>query len=157
MEMNFTEAFFENENQVWCISRNDNYLYRLDIEKAIVEEIILLSPEEYQNGGYDDILCYDKFFILVPRSAESDIIIVNRENWTKQYIKIPQQNVRVGVDKVDFHKGIIYKDNLFLFGCAYPGIVKVNIQSKIVEVIDDWLVSAQKLFNNMQESSTPKM
>jgi len=142
-----TAKYVEDERSVYCVSNTDTYLYRLDTQRQIMEQIIPLEEEIYIKNAYGSILDYKNYLVFVPQNAER-IVLVERKSFEKEYIDLPQISRHVGKTLFHFFSGIIFRDKLFLFGYAYPGIVKVDLLSKKVEVIDMWLKHKEVSFND---------
>lgn len=138
MNLEIWAAYRENERYTWCITNRDTYLYKLDRTRAVMEQVVPLSDDIYMCHAYNRILPYRSSLILIPANSDN-VVIVDRRNLTKEYIELPEVKYRIGTSTFKFLGGVVHEDSLFLFGYSYPGIVKVDLVSKEVNVIDCWL------------------
>jgi len=136
--MNISSAYCENEKYIWCIVEEDTFLYRLDKEAGVMEEVTSLSDDAYMRTAYRGILPYKEYLVLVPLYADR-VVLFHRKTLEKEYIAIPKADAYIGSFKALFFSGIVYEDEVFLFGYSFPGILKINLLTKKVTVIDHWL------------------
>lgn len=147
MKLVIWAAYRENERYTWCITKKDTYLYKLDRTRAVIEQVVPLSDDIYMYCAYNGILPYRNSLILIPANSDN-VVIVDCRNLTKEYIALPDMKYRIGNSTSKFFGGVVHEDNLFLFGNSYPGIVKVNLISKDVKVIDSWINKSMVTFTN---------
>lgn len=147
MNLAILAAYCENERYIWCIVDSDTYLYKLDRTRCVMEQVVPLSEDIYMQRAYKGILPYRNSLIFIPASAEH-IVIVDCRHFTKEYIELPKMKYQIGKSTNKFLGGVVYEDSLFLFGHSYPGIVKVDLISKEVKVIDFWLNESMIIFTN---------
>jgi len=147
MNMNMVAMCPENDRYLWCISQEDAYLYRIDKEKEVLEELIALTDDIYMQNAFLDMVEYLNWLILIPSKGD-DVVLVNRDTLEKRTIKLPVAESFIGTTGMKFRTGLVHHNNLFMFGCAYPGIVKVNLESREIEVRDSWLLGQDIVFND---------
>lgn len=127
---------FESEENVWCISDIDTCLYRLNLKsKVLDEEIQLLDEVCYMKQAFSNIVTYKEFLVMIPGFAK-EVVIVNRKDRTKERVKIPEPERRIGTCECGFHTGVAYNHYVYIFGANYPRIVKLNMLNKEISVID---------------------
>ena len=75
-----------------------------------------------------DILNYEDCFVFVPCRFDK-VLILDRKDWSKIYVEIPQTDWRIGETSFNFFTGIININSLYLFGFSYPGILKMDLRN----------------------------
>lgn len=153
MEMHIRKAidinayFWEGHNCLWGITWGKAYLYKIDLEERIIDEIMPLLDEPNLFRAFSDILPCGDFIAFIPGCSDS-LVIVDRISKTKEQIPLPEYGKKIGTSGVRFFTGIFFKNCVFMFGYSYPGIVKVDLCKKETVVIDRWLESADVLFTD---------
>lgn len=123
---------------VWFISMDDTYLYKLNLDDGQIDVVLPLLEKVDMEFAFYDMLVYEEFFVFVPCKFDS-ILFLNRNDWSKEYIKIPKTDWRIGKTGLNFFSGIINNDNIYLFGFSYPGILKMNLKTRQFVNIDYWI------------------
>lgn len=118
------------DDKIWFASGNYNGLYCYDITDHKVEWIADF-PEELFNVEqlFFKTRIYKDNLIFIPLDAE-DVHIFNLTS--KQFTKI-------GIPRIPparFTDGRVFGKYLYLFGCRYYGILRVDLESKKIETVD---------------------
>ena len=129
---------YEEKNTIWFVVMEDSFLYKADLTSGYIEEVLPLLEESDKKFAFSDILGYENYFIFVPCDCDH-ILILDRRTWIKERIQIPQTDWKIGETCFNFFTGFINKDHLYLFGFSFPGILKVNLKTKEIDTIDNWV------------------
>ena len=86
MNINIVATYCENDRYIWCVAQEDAYLYRLDKEDGILEQMIPLLDDVYVNSAFINILHYRNWLVFVPSNAKC-IVLVDYISFEKQYIE----------------------------------------------------------------------
>lgn len=133
MKYNWFGTYKDNEENLWMISECQKNIYcRKKGSKEIHKKICPESDKRYINiipNGKELILISDKL---------DNVEIVNKNTLERRYINIPRRNILKVRNGLPFLNGVVYKQYLYLFGHAYPGIVKVDLLTEEVSVVDEW-------------------
>lgn len=140
---------YREGNVLWGITYDDTYLYKIDIKSGFLEQMVLLLPDPYEKNAFTKIIPYENKFIFVPGMTDR-IAIMERSDFSIKYIRIPLKKPMLGMYHMKFFSGIVYNDCLYLFGFAYPGILKYDLNNGDFIIIDDWLNEARscKAYND---------
>lgn len=139
--INISGTYFEGDT-LWFTNLYDAYLYKMNLENGYVQQVVSLLKENDMQMPFYDILVYKDFFVFVPCKS-NHILLLNRMNWSREYIMLPQVTDRIGETQLNFFTGIIYGECLYLFGFSYPGILKLNMLTREFVLIDDWVGKLQ--------------
>ena len=132
-----TKAYYE-DNQIWCTMFYDPYLYKIDLETKELSEVAPILDEDDPLGAHMLILSYEDLFIFI-QSNSNLMVLIDRNTFHKTKYKIPSMiefPSRIGKK---FANGVIFNDNLYIFGFNYKGIVKFNFSNRRFSVINDFL------------------
>lgn len=129
-------VYIEN-NIAWFISINDAYLYKMNLDNGYIEQVIPLLETANMEFAFYDILNYEDCFVFVPCRFDK-VLILDRKDWSKIYVEIPQTDWRIGETSFNFFTGIININSLYLFGFSYPGILKMDLRTKKFENFNHW-------------------
>lgn len=145
------EAFcMDGEDTLWCVSKeNPSGLYKIDLKTAIMDEFALL-PDVSTINAFSNVLIYKDYFVFIPANEDA-IVMFCRGNGTVERIPLPQSQRKIGKSDIKFFTGVIYEDFLFMFGYSYPGIVKMDLEERRIEIIDSWLSESAFILTDEME------
>lgn len=145
-------AYYREENIIWMLNKWDAYLYKLDYNKAVLEQVIALTENPNQEMFFTGILSYKDYFIFTPGRADF-VLALNRHDFSKTYYEVPLQHGEIGskTRKVKFLGGIIEQDCLYMFGNSFPGILKLDFKTGKFLNINKWLREGKLQFNNQED------
>lgn len=130
----FFESCVKIENDIWFSSVNYNGLYRYNLIEKKVERIADFPNENmWLECLHYKVCLYNHFLIFVPHLANNISIFDTVQRSFKQ-IAIPYLGKEFDVDG-KFLEGVVYKDNLYVIGCHYPGILKVDLKTYKIEIV----------------------
>lgn len=136
----------ENNEKIWLTLSNKNAICEIDKNSGKVDVLGSFPNNEL----YEDRLSYsvckvDNLVIFCPL-ASKDIAIYDTKEMKLEFIKIPP------VDKYDiqyredskFFNSFAFERNVYFSGLRYPGIIKLNLDSKQICCIDEWVNRIEK-------------
>lgn len=125
----------EKNNTIYGIDTLWNLLLSIDVES---EKVKILSAVPEWSGGHDfsDILYWNNYLVLIPLLAKKIWIYSLSENsW--EYIDVIDCVTEEGLG--NFAVAHIRNDYLYLIGNCFPGILKVDLNTKsIVKKLDTY-------------------
>lgn len=119
-------------NQAWLISGEDNFLYKIDIEKWEASFVTELNFDAIYlwRGNYIGLVYQNKLICLPDRSDKIEIYDIDSKKL--DYIQMPQNiTKRWGISAY-----ILKQDNLYLFSATERLILKVCMKNGRVEIYD---------------------
>ncbi len=141
-DVDIQAIYRENKNVLWCLSSKDAYLYRIDLQRGMMEEVMPLAADADMPNMFLDILGYGECLVFVP--ACSDFLVLwDRKKRICQRVPLPKAKYEIGNTGIKFFSGMVYGDSLYLFGHSYPGIVKMDLLSHEFEVMDGWVENGE--------------
>lgn len=99
---------------------------------------------------YKDILLWDDWLIFVPCNAP-DIAIYHVDTGKLELLPIPERKPRRKTwcqDGYHFWTGVRKGDRAYLVGQGYPGILCLDLPSKNIEILDDWVNMVERRVHN---------
>jgi len=140
------------KNYLWCLSYESTYLYRLDIRSGILDVVVPLLDETDLRWAFGGILRYKDWLVFLPCVAD-EVVLYHAENNTVKRIPVPQPQFYINdaEQKNKFFSGVIQEDFLYLFGCAYPGILKLDLREEKFSVFSEWINEFQQYRNNWHD------
>lgn len=123
-------------SDIWFSSCDYNGLYRYNLCDKNVERILNFPNEKQkQECLYYEMCKYRNKLIFIPCWA-NHISIFDLESSNLEQIEIPRCYKQNKVYH-DFMEAAVYYDSLYLIGCTYPGIIKVNLEThEIIKVYE---------------------
>lgn len=114
----------------YCFSQNMNALLAI-YKNGNVPQFIGSIPNEFlfQDNLISAIHSWENSLIFIPRKSNSNKLWLYEtvaDIWTS--IDIDFGKIRPHFDKISY--SVIYKENLFLIGCYYNGIIGINLISR---------------------------
>ena len=140
--------YYEEPDTIWCISWEDAYLYKLNLQEGVLEEAAPLLENPDIQHTFNDILPYKDGFIFIPAFYDS-VLILNRQDWTYKKVSIPCKNPKIGTSDFKFFTGVVHKDYVYMFGYSYPGLVRISLKDMSINIIDGWLKSGDLRFSEV--------
>ena len=125
------------------VTFQDTHLYRIDTETGSVDWAGRLLEDEHVQNAFTSVLPYQDDLLILPGMAE-EVILFHKESVSMQRFAIPISERLLGQYPMKFFGGVIYKDSLYVQGFAYPGILKLDLETKKFTIIDEWLEEIQK-------------
>lgn len=143
---------FENcikiQNNIWFSSGDYNGLYRYNLCNKSIERVMEFPNEKKSQGYlYYKVCKYQNKLIFIPCFANA-ISIYDIEDKKLEQIEIPYLGQPHKVHQ-DFMEGTVYQDSLYIIGYAYPGIIKVNLETyeiKKIYEIQEGTVNPESVF-----------
>ena len=132
------------KNDYLCFMRDLNILCLISHKDGTIKVLCFL-PEKEKNRLIDKILCWRNYACLVPMNSDHLYLFDLMKN---DLISIDIPGVQL-VKYFKFFNGCIYNDNLYLVGCYYPGLIKIELLTRKVKKID--------IYNEIIESLDGKM
>ncbi len=139
--------YLEDSKYLWCTCWKDSYLYKIDLEKGIINEVVQLLDNADMPKAFNDILAYKNYFVMIPGCADY-IVFFDQMSHKCEQIALPHMEQKIGTSEFKFFTGKIYGDCLYLFGYSYPAIVKLDLVEKKLTVLKKWLKDKNLIFNN---------
>ena len=129
-------------NRIWCTMFHDPNLYQIDLDSKELKVVTNILDEEDEVHSFIKILTYNDVLIFI-QSTTNLLILMDRNTFHKERYKIPSTNKITPKLSQRFANWITYKDNLYIFGFDYNGIVKFNLKTRQLEIIDDFIKDLQ--------------
>ena len=117
-----SNACYEDDH-IWCTMFHDPNLYQIDLDSKELKVVTNILDEEDEVHSFIKILTYNDVLIFI-QSATNLLILMDRNTFHKEKYKIPSSIEHSARLSQRFANWIIYKDNLYIFGFDYKGIVK---------------------------------
>lgn len=129
--MIIVEDVVNYENELYFAASDLNRLYKLDKSGEIVEIYEDKRERVISKRLYAKVFNYKDEIIFAPHKSDSILIYHPHEKkWDS--IRIVSNNEN---ENGLFQSGTIFEDWLYLLGCQYPAIVKVNLCNYNIEKI----------------------
>ncbi len=128
-------------NTIWASAYDFNGLLKICRDTGKME-LVARFPNEalLQERLFDDVVYVDGKLVFVPMTAKS-ITIYNIEDNTFKLIPIEKNKIggKVFNDKYKFCRAVEKDKNVYLIGCTYAGIIKINLLSYEVVYQTEWI------------------
>ena len=146
------EAFTVVQNTIWGVSSGSNALIKISMDTWTIEYIaeIPVSIDEKTNL-FSNVFGYNNKLIFVPRSAEK-IWTYDIKKQEFSAIELDYHGVLENPMYVKEHKfaqAVVYGENLFLIACAYPAIIKLNLENNEMEYVQEPLLKLDEKRNRV--------
>lgn len=136
----YVSAWIKSETKIYFIPINLNFLIIYDEQKNKTNTFVIEKENFYQNNLYSKCLKYKDKIIFIPAHAKH-FLFFDINTHEMEYINIPKSK-REHPEYGYFSGGIIKNDSLYAVGYMYPGIVKIDLISQAIMVID---INTQKI------------
>ena len=138
------ENLFDDGEQFWFTSMNFNSLWTMDKTTCEIKYMGSFPAEQGEKWRqfYYIVREADRLF-FIPLAADH-IAVYSIEEKKFSTISIPEypdsveQKIKFNPES-KFVGGYIYEHNLYLAPSTYPGILKYNLNTGEMKIIDDWL------------------
>ncbi|MCR5799066.1 MAG: hypothetical protein K6G69_03230 [Lachnospiraceae bacterium] len=115
--------------------QENNILYQLDLNTALVSSITLLQENCCMPNKIGRIVRSGEKLYGMPLVSR-DLTIYDIQTGEIEHIELPQRITdEIDDGKFAFFSGCFYRDYLYMFGYSYRGIIKYNIKNKTIEEI----------------------
>lgn len=132
-EIVFRDAYI-CENKLWFMPDNHNGLYQVNMSEWKLEKIDLFDKENILcENLYSSVIPYQNYLICVPMCAKNIVFYDIHENTMSVY----GDNILKYLD-YKFQRGFIWNNNLVLIPDKYPGLLLMNLNSKKIDIFDNW-------------------
>ena len=129
------------DNNIWFTSLDYNGLYRYNLDEKKTERIGDFTYEPFEQVGLFIKICrYKNNLIFVPQYSKRIYIYIIDIGIFKD-IQIPK--LTENLSGPYFFEAVVFEKYIYMMGAMYPGILKVNLETYEVEVIDWWLKKLQ--------------
>ena len=153
--MNITDMFcrmncygmVEDENDIWFSWATANGVCRIDKVSGKAELLEYFEDYSWNQGNlYHSIQKAGDQIVFVPSLAES---IAVYDVWQKKISYISLQAVdgtgrKETYPGIKFWSSILYGSFVYMFGYSYPAILKLNVETKEVKYLTDWVEKIEK-------------
>jgi CDP-glycerol glycerophosphotransferase (TagB/SpsB family) len=146
----FEDMVIEGDT-MWFPENNFNGLFKMDMITKKIELLCEFSNDNINElRKYGSVSKYRDKMIFAPMGAK-DIAIYNTSNkeLTKCKLKEPKISKKISYNEsLKFFATVNYKNWIFIIGCSYPAIIKVNMDTDEVEYYTDWVKKVEKYISN---------
>lgn len=153
--MNNSNLMFEaiatiNDRIAYASSYQANGLFEVDLENYECTYISLFPKEEISRSRLHSVaILIERKIYFIPSFAKN-ISIYDIDTRTIQQISIPHPIIEryFYKEKFKFINAKLYDNNLWIFPSTYPGILKLNIKTLEMDIIDNWVPEEKYFFRN---------
>lgn len=141
LHIGMTEAMIFIEDEIWTVPVKSNVLIAINVKTGTTRFVAKISDSNKERL-YSDIVRYDDKLYFVPLSA--DMITVFELNTGKVRdieFEFPMEykgKTRY-LEDYKFCKGYVTDGKLYMFGCTYPAILRMDLQDESVKYIKGWV------------------
>ena len=139
--------FIKVNDKYWFAHAKYNALCSVD-ENDEVSDVVVFPGYNYINEDkalFGKILSYSKYIVCVPFAAE-DIAVYDIENRCFNMIRLKNCGIDEEINQAKFNSVLKINNYLYMFGCTYTGIVRLNLDTFDVEY--DFELTNKVLDNN---------
>jgi len=137
--------FIKVNDKYWFAHAKYNALCSVD-ENDEVSDVVVFPGYNYINEDkalFGKILSYSKYIVCVPFAAE-DIAVYDIENRCFNMIRLKNCGIDEEINQAKFNSVLKINNYLYMFGCTYTGIVRLNLDTfdveydfEIIKLIDE--------------------
>lgn len=122
-----------NGNQLYFISSEFNLIYVLNLETNEFQLFDNLPQEKFmQNNLYGNIIYTSGEIFLIPACAENIWIYhIEKKAWNE--VRLDENERKL---QYKFLGAVLYQEYIYMLGHYYPGIMRLNINTKEIERIE---------------------
>lgn len=147
----FKELFYIED----MIKMNENYIflssclkgiYALDSERKSIKRLVEFDAEKTSYRLFSYLLDMGEIILCVPLLAEN-IVLVNKQSNEIEYIKVPtpkKMTSRFYNGGEKFFYAQKYEDKVVFIPAKYPGILILDLSTRTMSIIDDWVEELEK-------------
>ncbi len=136
------EAIAIKDDVGYASDYNRNSLFKVDMKTGECTFIRLFDDEPVNlRRLHCTAVWIDKKIYFIPGSGNKIAVFYPEDN-SIESIQIPlpkSKQFSFYKSQFKFIRAVKYKENLWLIPCSYPGILKLNMQTKKIQVLDKWL------------------
>ncbi len=148
----FFEAIGIIDNSIAYASlRELNGLFRVDLKSNNCTYLSMFPNEkEGENRLHCSAEYYNNKIYFIPRAADYiSILDLNTEKIYQTAIPVPAENKKLYYyKKAKFAASCIYNNSLWMLPATFPGILKMNMDTEEITVIDNWVSDKKYYFRN---------
>lgn len=118
-----------------------NGLYEVDLAQQTCRFIMLFPNEDILGKRiYCSAIYHDWKVYFIPMSGNYISIFDRKENKIEQ-LRIPEPSEQCSFYKKSqkFSHGVLYEGNIYLFPFTYPGIIRMDVITRTISVINNWI------------------
>ena len=145
LHIGMTEAMIFIEDEIWTVPAKSNVLLAINVKNGKTRYIAKISDSK-KYRLYSDIVRYDDNLYFIPLSADKITIFeLNTGKVRNIEFEFPMEyegKTRY-LDDYKFCKGYVYDDKLYLFGCTYPAILRIDLKDECVTYIKGWVENVE--------------
>ena len=131
--LTYTGAYWEGK--LYCLARDFNLLFSIDVQNGAIEPIDVIPEEEilinYPCGNIN--IWHDKLILTSLRRKKIWIYDLTSKQWSSFLLKECENCYGFGV----FYQVHIYKNKIFCVGGGYPSILCLDIENDSYSYIDN--------------------
>ena len=149
----FEDIVFDN-NKIWFASSNYNGLFKFDLSDYVTEYLGDFPEEEGTvDRLYSGITRYKNKLVFAPMGAK-DIAIYDVD--LKKFNKINVKNMNLTntpnyYSNLKFYSLLTYQKWVFLIGCSYPAIIRMDMENGEMNYFDEWINDIKDLLIDQNE------
>lgn len=139
--------WYEDERKIWLCLRNKNAICEIDKNS---KEIKILGSFPHNTLGEEDLSlsvtkCGD-YIVFCPFKA-NDIAVLDINTGELEFIDLLQilgkdSRKYAGMEK--FYRMVSHKNHIYFFGIKYPAIMSFDLETKKIELFDEWIEKIDK-------------
>lgn len=143
-------ASYDKKNNLWFVGLNSGLFGVVDDCK---KQMRLIKYMGCQNGisEYSDVINHNGEMLFINKriSSETAVSVINQDNEIKDIClkEYPIREALIGGGRFSCVKKI--SNYIFMFGSAYPAVVRLDLKTKNAEYVTDWVY---ELRQNCEES-----
>lgn len=127
-------SWIKNETTLYFVPVNLNIVVIYNKSTGIKKLLPIREENFTQNNLYSQCLRYENKIIFIPLHAKN-LLFLDINNYEMEYVSI-SRSIQKDPGYGYFSGGIIKDENLYAIGYLFPGILKYNLVSREMQVID---------------------
>ena len=149
-----TPSFFNissliiDEDYFWFVANNLNGLFQIERASGNLNLVGVIPNEGmFQRQLYFKGLKYNEYLVFAPALAkEIAIYDTKRREFVKLAFEAPRiRSERWSSKRHQFFGINVYKNFVFIIGCYYPGIIRIDMEDFTLLYLDQWVESLERL------------
>lgn len=139
--LDFETIAFTEEGVGYAAAFETNGLYKVDLESQKCNYIMRFPNEDVGgNRIYGSALYYDSEIYFIPMSGKYISIFNIDQNAIDQVsIPVPLNEFPFYKDNFKFSEAVYYKEYIYIFPFTYPGILKLDVATNKITVLNNWV------------------
>lgn len=139
-------SWIERGNVAYFVPFNANVLVEYDIKNKETKKVYDIDTDFFVMGAFIEIVQCEDELVLIPLHYNK-IVIFDCNSKRFRYVDIPnieQMEMKTSL----FSKGIIKDNYLFLVGHNYHGVLRLDLNTDTVTIINDYVDNISNIRNN---------